>query len=107
MMNTRNTAALAALAVLVAAGAARPQDEAPKPEKELKTALGRLAENIQKHLGGRNEKAIVVGQFLGPGDAGPGLQSALMAELKGKGIAAEEVAPLEVRGEYSLAPDPK
>lgn len=95
--------ALAVTLVLLAAGAVW-ADEA-KPEKELKTAVDRLAENIKKHLDTRGDKAIVVGQFLGPGNAGPGIQATLIDSLKGMKVTAEESAPLEVRGEYALAPD--
>src|SRR5262249_23282381 len=94
---------LSVMVVFLTAGAV-PADEA-KPEKELKAAVTRLAENIKKHLEPRGDRTIVVGQFLGPGNAGPGIQASLIDALKEVKVTAEEAAPLEVRGEYALAPD--
>jgi hypothetical protein len=105
-------AALAGLLCLGSAGAGR-ADDTEAVQKDLQAAVAQLADGIGKHLDSRSETTVVVGEFTGPGKAGPGIQEALIRALKGrrldgkeKPITAAEKAPLEVRGSYVLDDDP-
>jgi hypothetical protein len=106
-------AALACL-LLSAFFSARGADDTEAVQKDLQAALAQLTDGIGKHLDSRKETTVVVGEFTGPGKAGPGIQEALIRALKGrkvdgkeKPITAGEKAPLEVRGSYELADDPE
>jgi hypothetical protein len=97
-------AAFVLLPLLAAPGRAGEADEVLP---DLREALTRLAETIGKHLDSRKEDRVVIGEFAGPGRAGPGIQEALiraLAALEPKKTAVTS-APLEVRGSYSLDED--
>jgi hypothetical protein len=99
--------------LLLALSSAPGADDTEAVQKDLQAALAQLTDGIGRHLDSRKETTVVVGEFIGPGKAGPGIQEALIRALKGrkvdgkdKPITAAEVAPLTVGGSYELADDP-
>jgi hypothetical protein len=112
-MNYTHCCLLAALALLAPPAGHGRADDTDAVQKDLQAALAQLAGGVGRHLDSRNETSVVVGEFTGPGRAGPGIQEALIRALKGRRvdgkerpISAAEKAPLEVRGSYSLDDDP-
>jgi hypothetical protein len=97
------------LALLLAVACVPPgrAEDDGKIQTNLQAALTQLAEGIGKHLDSRKETTVVVGEFTGPGQAGPGIQEALRRALAAlpSPKTAVPVAALEVRGSYYLDED--